>query len=577
VTPFRLGLDPLTPERLYALASDPAARLFLEPGVRDRLVAGWEALGRALEAGATVYGVNTGFGGDAAAPSALQGKDGPDGRPGEPGAPGDPHGPQGPHGALQLRLARYLDTGTGDPLRYFAARGALVARAHVLAKGYSAVRPEVVEGLMALFHARVAPWIPVRGSLGASGDLVSMAPLARLLAGESVPFLTPDDAGRDARTTLPQTSAGTPAVHPAVHPTVHPVVHPAVHPKRHPSGPLPPPIRLKGRDTLALVNGLSGAGASIAVSLVEGGHALAWALASVAASGWALGVRIEGWTPRLHEPPVGRHPGARAAADTLCRWLDGAAAMPAPPAVPIQDPYSLRCAPQALGAALDGVGFAHAQVADALETVSDNPIFLDGAPVSGGNFFGSALVQAADGLKGVLARVGDLLERQTFLLVDGYRGLPRNLTGPGAAPLSHGLKGVHQLASALAMGLQEGAIPSAPFARSAESHNQDVVSNAMNGAVALDRQLAIFTELVAAHAVLAAQAVELRGGESGGQGPGPGPGQGQGQGPGPFEGAPLRAWLEGVRQVAPFVEEDAALRPALATLADRVRSPLAPA
>lgn len=493
MTVFRLGLDPLTPETLFATASDPGSRLQIEGEVRTRMTNGVDALTKALSEGTPIYGVNTGFGLNAT--EAI-------------------HAPD-----LQLRLARYLDVGSGPPAPFTVARGAILARAHVLAKGYSAVRPELLDELAAWFASGVGPWIPTRGSLGASGDLVSMAPLARLLAGEPVPAMTangPIESSEALRR---------------------------------------PPFRLEGREALALVNGLSGAAAWIAISLVETERLLDWAVAGVAAASWALGTRLECWSEALHTPPISHHAGAATLSARLRARLAGAPKVPSPPPHPIQDPYSLRCAPQLLGAVQAAIDVARSRVHDELETVSDNPIFVDGAPISGGNFFGGALVQGADTLKGALARVGDLLERQTFLLVGGSRGLPENLVPASAAPLTHGLKGVHQVATALAMALQEGAIPSAPFARSAEGHNQDIVSNAMNGAASLARQLEVARELVAAHMVLAVQAVTLRAPDQ------------------PAPTTPMGRWHTCIDAQLPPLDADVALRPALAALTRMLSEP----
>jgi histidine ammonia-lyase len=508
VTAFHLGVDPLTPSALADLVANPEARLWISAEAHERMATSAQALDEALARGITLYGVNTGFGGDAVQGGAASGSAASGSAAPTSAAPPD----------LQLRLARYLDAGSGAPVPYAVARGVLVARAHVLAKGYSAVHPRLVGYLSALFASGIAPWVPTRGSLGASGDLVTLAPLARLVAGDPVPVLTP---------TGPSTSEAM-------------------------RGHLPPSFSLQGREALALMNGLSCAAAWIALSLVEAQRLLRWATASAAAAGWGLGVRAESWSEAMHTPPVSNHAGAAQIAAALRDWLADAPPPAPPPSTPIQDPYSLRAVPQALGSALEALDFAVGQVTDELETVSDNPIFLDGAPVSGANFFGSALVQSADLGKGALARIGDLLERQTFLLVAGTRGLPVNLVPPGAPHLTHGLKGVHQSATALAMALQEGAIPSAPFSRSAEGHNQDVVSNAMNGAAALARQVEIARELVAAHTCLAAQGVALA----------------------PAlplsSGAALGGWTLQIRALEPKLGQDTALRPMLEALAQLI-------
>ncbi len=480
---FRLGEDRLSPSRLRDLALDPHASLHLGAEVRARLVAGRARVEEHLASGRPLYGANTAFGGNAT-DTPMEGPE---------------------RAGLQLRLARYLDAGSGPALPAPVARGVLLARAHVLARGASGVGPELVEALVRLFEAGVAPSLPSRGSLGASGDLVTLAPLALLLAGEE---------GGDALA-------------------------------RAGLAPLP----LEGRDTLALLNGLSGVATLAAFRVVEARRLLAWAEAGVAGAGWALGVRTEAWGPEVNDPPVRRHRGQGEVARRLRGWLGEGTE-----AASFQDPYSLRCAPQLLGPVAELLALAEDWVEAELEGVSDNPVFgARGTPRSGGNFFGGYLAAAADLASGALARMGDLLERQTFLLVGGERGLPPNLSHMPPGSGHHGLKGVHQAASSLAMALQRGALPAAPFARSAEGHNQDVVSNAMEAALALSAQVERAAALVAGHGAMAAQGVELRARAIGREPP-----------------PALASWLAEVRRFVPRVQEDRPLRVPLARLAERV-------
>ncbi len=526
---FRLGLDALTPARLAELVDAPEARLVLEPDVGLALDAGAAALeaamGRAAEGGSPIYGATTGFGGNAEVGSATEG--GPEGGTRSSWLELQDH---------QLRLARYLDAGSGPLLPWRVARGVLVARAHVLARGASGVRCDVVEALVTLFHAGITPVIPRDGSLGASGDLVSLAPLVRLLAGEAVPALIQTEAG--------------------------PLEMPGPDTLRR-AGLTP--LDLRGRDTLALVNGLSGVTALAALLLVEARRLHAWGQVGAAAAGWALGVRQEAWSARVNDAPLRRHPGQAQVAAALRAAMAGASPVLPPAEGPIQDPYSLRCIPQLLGPGEELLELAEAWLAAELDGVSDNPVpardLTTGDAqryLSGGNFFGGYVAGASEAVAGVLARLGDLLERQGFLLVGGQRGLPENLVPPGVPAFRHGLKGVHQASSALAMGLQRGAIPATPFARSAEGHNQDVVSNAMQAATALAEQVDRAAALVAAHATLAAQAVELR--------------REAGSDPGPV----LSTWLRQIRAYVPRVEDDTALREPMGALALHLRGQTPP-
>lgn len=546
-TPFRLGIDALPPARLAELVDNPGSRLVLDPDVGLTLDAGAAALeaamAKAAAGGSPVYGATTGFGGNAEAGPATEGATGG-------AAQGGARSSWPELRDHQLRLARYLDAGSGPPLPWRVARGVLAARAHVLARGASGVRREVVEALVTLFHAGLAPVIPRDGSLGASGDLVSLAPLARLLAGEAVPVLVQaGNAGPQGEAVDPNSTMA-----------VRQVPGPAA---LREAGLAP--LDLRGRDTLALVNGLSAVTALSALLLVEARRLHAWGRLGAAGAGWALGVRQEAWSAQVNEAPLRQHKGQARVAAALRAAVEGASPVPPPAGGPIQDPYSLRCIPQLLGPGEEFLELAEGWLAAELDGVSDNPVpavdlTTEDAHryLSGGNFFGGYVAGAADAVAGVLARLGDLLERQGFLLVGGQRGLPENLVPPGVPSFRHGLKGVHQASSALAMGLQRGAVPATPFARSAEGHNQDVVSNAMQAATALAGQVDRAAALVAAHSTMAAQAVELR--------------REAGSDPGPV----LSTWLQQIRAYVPRVEDDTALREPMGALALHLRGQTPP-
>jgi histidine ammonia-lyase/tyrosine ammonia-lyase len=143
----------------------------------------------------------------------------------------------------------------------------------------------------------------------------------------------------------------------------------------------------------------------------------------------------------------------------------------------LQEPYSIRCAPQLLGAAEDALRYVDGVVANDLGGVSDNPLFFPGddAVVHGGNFFGQPAAFAADLLHTVIAQVGNLAERQLDLLVDPGRngGLPPMLAaGPGQ---QHGLQGVQLASTALIAEIRRDALPGSMQSLPTNLHNQDVI------------------------------------------------------------------------------------------------------
>src|SRR5499427_1194305 len=157
---IQLDGSSLTIEQLLAIADDREP-IALSDAARARVQASRDVVERRARSNQPAYGINTGFGSFAdvkIAPDALE--------------------------ALQLNLLRSHAAGVGDPLPVRAVRATMALRANVLAKGYSGIRVETVEALIALLNARVHPRVPARGSVGASGDLAPLAHLALVLVGE---------------------------------------------------------------------------------------------------------------------------------------------------------------------------------------------------------------------------------------------------------------------------------------------------------------------------------------------------------------------------------------------------------
>src|SRR5882672_811659 len=161
----------LTLEQLTAIA-ERGERVGLSPEAADRVNRARAVVDRKAAGADPVYGINTGFGSFAEvkiAPDALD--------------------------ALQLNLLRSHAAGLGDPLPPRTVRATIALRANVLAKGFSGLRPETIDALIALLNAGVHPLVPSRGSVGASGDLAPLAHLALVLIGEGEVLDENDDAG----------------------------------------------------------------------------------------------------------------------------------------------------------------------------------------------------------------------------------------------------------------------------------------------------------------------------------------------------------------------------------------------
>ncbi|MFD4636817.1 aromatic amino acid ammonia-lyase [Lentzea sp. NPDC058436] len=332
----------------------------------------------------------------------------------------------------------HLGAGQGPDLPLDITRAALLVRTWSLAQGLSGVSAHVVSGLSAMFATTFVPAVPRYGSVGASGDLIPLAYAAQALRGRGHAYV--DGVRLPASSALESTGLE--------------------------------PLVLDGRDALALVNGTSvtTAAAALALTSVRASHR---ALADLT----CLLVDVLGADPGFTDPRLISafgHPGAQTAASWMRSMLDGA--VPSGKRA-LQEPYSIRCSPQLLGAAEDALRYVDSVVAADLGGVSDNPLFFpdDDLVAHGGNFFGQPAAFAADVLAMVTASLGNLAERQLDLLVDPARntGLPPMLAaGPGQ---QHGLQGVQLATTAFVAEIRRGVLPASTQSLPTNLHNQDVV------------------------------------------------------------------------------------------------------
>ncbi|MFK4546451.1 histidine ammonia-lyase [Streptomyces tendae] len=355
----------------------------------------------------------------------------------------------------------HLGAGQGPDLAPEIVRAALLLRTRSLAQGLSGVSAEVVDRLAAMFATTFAPAVPRYGSVGASGDLIPLAYATQALRGRGHAYL--DGDRRPAGEAL--AAAGL------------------------------RPLALDGRDALALVNGTSVTTAATALALdaVRAAHRSLIALSCLLTD--LLGCDTGFLDADLLR--VYGHPGAVDVGDRMRRTLAGGTPSGTRP---LQEPYSIRCAPQLLGAAEDALRHVDGVVAADLAGVSDNPLFFpapgpasgpasgtasgpgtgtddlgEGKVVHGGNFFGQPAAFAADLLASVTAQLGNLAERQLDLLVDPARngGLPPMLaTEPG---VQHGLQGVQLATTAFVAEIRRAATPAGMQSLPTNLHNQDVV------------------------------------------------------------------------------------------------------
>ncbi|MGF6608569.1 histidine ammonia-lyase [Paraburkholderia sp. WSM4175] len=454
-TPIVVGARRLTIEEVVAIARRRASvALSDDPAWRARIERGAAFLRRQLAAGATVYGVNTGYG-DACVvdvPMALV-------------------------EALPLQLTRYHGCGMGAYLDDAQTLAVIAARLNSLAYGFSGVRTVLLERLAALINHRVLPRIPSEGSVGASGDLTPLSYVAAALAGErDVQYAGGLRAARDVWTELGVE-----------------------------------PLTLAPKEGLALMNGTAVMTGLACLAVVRAEHLTRLAARLTALSTVALDGRAAHFDATLFE--VKPHAGQAEAAAWIRADLAGRADTPGHR---LQDRYSIRCAPHVIGVARDALGWVRRDVENELNSANDNPLVdPDNERIlHGGNFYGGHIAFAMDALKVAVANLADLMDRQLALLVDVNfnNGLPRNLSGaaPERAAINHGFKAVQISSSAWTAEALKNTMPASVFSRSTEAHNQDKVSMGTIAARDCLRVLELTEQVAAAHTLATVQAVHLR-------------------------------------------------------------------
>lgn len=441
-----LILDPTAIDRdtLRQLWTGSPARL--DHAAMDRIRASAAAVERIVAGGDTVYGVNTGFG-------LLANTRIPEDRLAE----------------LQRNLILSHSCGLGDPLPRHVVRLMIVLKLLGLGRGYSGVRPVVIDALQALLDADAMPVIPSQGSVGASGDLAPLAHLIAALLGEG----RIDVAGE----VLPAKDA---------------LVRIGLD-----------PLELGPKEGLALINGTQ-ASTAIALDALFLAERVFWAAVHAGAlSVDALKGSIKPFDPRLSE--VRGQPGQIRVAAAIRDLLTGSAIVDSHHRCGrVQDPYSFRCQPQVMGAALDLIDNAARTLVIEAAAVTDNPVVFedDDSAISGGNFHAQPVAFAADTIAMALCEIGSLSERRTSVLVDpSMSGLPAFLTDDGG--VNSGLMIPQVTAAALTSENKTLAFPASVDSIPTSAGQEDHVSMApiaARKAVAIAKNAAgiIAVELIAA-------------------------------------------------------------------------------
>lgn len=394
----------------------------------------------------------------------------------------------------QVNLLHHLSVGQGAHFSPVETRAIMLARANTLARGFSGIREETLGLLVAALNKNILPEIPSEGSVGASGDLVPLAHMARLLVG----FGHANVGGKrvSAKDALKRAKLK--------------------------------PVQLQCKEGLALVNGTSVMTGLAALATHEAEQIMRWSEVLTACLFQVLNGEPEALCQQIHKARGfrGQSLVARRISDSLrthpafAKKIDdhqwGTAAKAVDPGTEIQDPYSLRCAPQVLGAVQEAHWHVAEVVTRELNASTDNPLIFPatGMVIHGGNFYGQQISMVSDYLRMGLIKIALFAERQIERLVNWRysRGLPPLLAG-GAPGLNTGFGGAQLLATSLATEARLLGMPASIQTISTNANNQDVVSMGTHAAKMTRAVLPLCWKILAIETLTLAQAADLRGGK----------------------------------------------------------------
>lgn len=440
----------LTELRRLSRGNDQVA---LATGWRERVEQSLAAVGKRLAAGEALYGINTGFGKLAKTRISTD-----------------------ELATLQLYLVRSHAAGVGTPLADSTVRLVLVLKAASLARGYSGVRPVLIERLLQLTNAGIHPLVPGQGSVGASGDLAPLAHLSLALIGEGRVRV----GGQELDSAKALKIAG-----------IEPLV-------------------LGPKEGLALLNGTQVSTALALEALFAAEDLLVGSIVSGAMSlDAALGSRVP-FDARIHEV---RGQPAQMAVAAAFRGVLGESEIghSHENCDRVQDPYSLRCQPQVAGACLQQIADAARVLGIEANGVSDNPLVFgaEGEVLSGGNFHAEPVAFAADNLALAIAEIGALAERRIAMLIDdSLSQLPPFLVRQGG--LNSGFMIAQVTAAALASENKSMAHPASVDSLPTSANQEDHVSMATFAARRLHPMAENTRGIIAIELLAAAQGIDFR-------------------------------------------------------------------
>ncbi|CAN1554536.1 HutH Histidine ammonia-lyase [Rhabdaerophilaceae bacterium] len=430
------------------------ADFLLDPATAPRIAQGHALLLQAARSNEAVYGLNTGFGKLANVridASRLA--------------------------ELQVNIVRSHQAGMGAPLSRAVTRLVIALKLASLAHGASGVQPAVTALLEAMLARDVLPVIPCQGSVGASGDLAPLAHLAAVLIGEGLATFGGEALAGGAALAR----AGL------------------------------DPVTLGPKEGLALLNGTQVSTALALDGLFRIERCMGAALITGALTVDGAAGSDTPFDARIHA--LRGQPGQSLVAAVLRNLMEGSQIRRSHLADDprVQDPYSIRCQPQVMGACLDVIRQSAQMLAREANGVTDNPLVMmdTGEVISGGNFHAEPVAFAADMLALAACEIGNIVQRRCALLVDPtLSGLPPFLVKePG---LNSGFMIAEVTSAALASENRQRAHPAVIDTIPTSINQEDHVSMATHGARRLGEMADNLSRIIGIEALMAAQAIDMR-------------------------------------------------------------------
>lgn len=423
-----------------------------------------------------IYGINTGFGAlcnTIIAPDQLE--------------------------TLQKNLLLSHACGMGEEVPTSVVKAMILLKVMGLSRGHSGVQLQTVQRLVDFYNLDMLPVVYQQGSLGASGDLAPLSHLCLPILGEGEVFFQ----GKKMPAAEALQKAGLTAQ------------------------------TLKSKEGLALINGTQFMSSYLLTCVWKGQEAIDKAEWIAAMSIDAFDGRPEPFENLTHM--VRPHKGQLRVAENIQNLLQGST-IQAQEKAHVQDPYSLRCIPQVLGASRDAIDYVQGVLETEINSVTDNPIIFpdENRIISGGNFHGQPLAIVLDFLAIALAEVASISERRIYKLISGTRSLPAFLVTD--AGLNSGFMIPQYTAAGIVSQNKQLCTPSSVDTIDSSNGQEDHVSMGANGATKCYRVLMNLQSVLAIEAMAAAQGLELRR---------------------PIKSsAKVEQLFEEVRRVIPFVKDD---------------------